>query len=219
MARQRYRLRFVKKGNLCFIGHRDLLRAIERLVSRAKAPVAMSQGFHPKPRVSYLSALPLGFSSDDEAMEIILDEALEPEELLARFNSASVDGLHFTRCVPLGEQNPKQKAVSFSYDMTIPAELREFVSERIAAFLAADAVEVVKANGKTVDARPATLDLRLEDDNRLFMTIVAQSGPEAGVREILEFLGLAPQLFRTVFPNRNKSTIEDELNAANPSLA
>ena len=93
MVRQRYRLRFAKKGNLCFIGHRDLLRTIERLICRAKAPVAMSQGFHPKPRVSYLSALPLGFSSDDEAMEIILDEALAPEELLERFNSASVDAL------------------------------------------------------------------------------------------------------------------------------
>ena len=217
MARQRYRLRFVKKGNLCFIGHRDLLRTIERLICRAKLPVAMSQGFHPKPRVSYLSALPLGFSSDDEAMEIILDEALVPEELLERFNSASVDGLSFLRCVPLGDLNPKQKAVSFSYDMTIPAELRESVSERIAEFLAADAVEVVKANGKTVDARPVVLDLRLDDD-RLFMTIAAQSGPEAGVCEILEPLGLAPQLFRTVFPNRNKSTIEDELNAENPSL-
>ena len=217
MVRQRYRLRFAKKGNLCFIGHRDLLRTIERLICRAKAPVAMSQGFHPKPRVSYLSALPLGFSSDDEAMEIILDEALAPEELLERFNSASVDGLTFLRCVPLGEQNPKQKAVSFSYDMTIPAELRESVAERIEKFLAADVVEVVKANGKTVDARPVVLDLRLVDD-RLLMTVAAQDGPEAGVREILEPLGLASQLFRTVFPNRNRSTIEDELNAANPSL-
>ncbi|MBR4102746.1 MAG: DUF2344 domain-containing protein, partial [Thermoguttaceae bacterium] len=32
MVRRRYRLRFRKKGNLCFIGHRDLLRAMERLL-------------------------------------------------------------------------------------------------------------------------------------------------------------------------------------------
>ena len=90
MVRRRYRLRFSKRGNLRFIGHRDLLRAVERVLRRARLPVAMSQGFHPKPRVSYLSALPLGFSSDDEAMELILDEELSPDDLLARLNASSV---------------------------------------------------------------------------------------------------------------------------------
>ena len=59
----------------------------------------MSQGFHPKPRVSYLSALPLGFSSDDEAMELILDEELSPDDLLARLNASSVVGLDFLSAI------------------------------------------------------------------------------------------------------------------------
>ncbi len=217
-TRQRYRLRFVKQGNLCFIGHRDLLRAIERLLRRARLPVAFSQGFHPKPRVSYLSALPLGFSSDDEAMELILEEKLSCEELLTRLNSVSVAGLRFFRAVFLEDGRPKQQAYAFSYDMTIPAELRDDVARRVEEFLAADSVEVVKANGKTVDARPVVLELRLEDAT-LFMTIAAQSGPEAGVREILEYLNLGSQLFRSIFPNRNKSTIVDELTEGSQLLA
>ncbi len=185
---------------------------IERLLRRAELPVAMSQGFHPKPRVSYLSALPLGFSSVDEAMEIVLNDELTSEDLLERLNSASVPGLSFTRCVPLDGQTPKQKAVSFSYDVTYPPELNAVVAERIAAFLAAESVEVVKKrNGKKVDARPVVLELRQEGDTSLRMTLATQSGPEAGVREILGILGLESQLFRTVFPSRIKSTIEDEI--------
>ncbi len=174
----------------------------------------MSQGFHPKPRVSYLSALPLGFSSDDEAMELILDEDLAPEELLDRLNAASVEGLRFVRAVPLADKAPKQQAYSFSYDMIYPTERRADVAERIAAFLAAESVELVKANGKTVEARQVVDDLRLDGDSVLRMTIASQSGPEAGVREILGYLGLDEFLFRSIFPNRNKSTIEDELFSA-----
>ncbi len=195
-----------------------MLRAIERLLRRAKLPVAFSQGFHPKPRVSYLSALPLGFSSDDEAMELILEEKLSCEELLTRLNSVSVPGLRFTRAVFLEEGGPKQQAFAFCYDMTIPSELRDEVARRVEEFLAADSVEVVKANGKTVEARPVVLDLRL-DGSTLFMTIAAQSGPEAGVREILDYLNLGSQVFRTIFPNRNRSIVVDELDEKATLLA
>ena len=102
--------------------------------------------------------------------------------------------------------------------MTIPSELRDEVARRVEEFLAADSVEVVKANGKAVEARPVVLDLRL-DGSTLFMTIAAQSGPEAGVREILDYLNLGSQLFRTIFPNRNRSIVVDELDEKATLLA
>ena len=157
MARRRYRLRFSKRGNLRFIGHRDLLRAVERVLRRARLPVAMSQGFHPKPRVSYLSALPLGFSSDDEAMELILEEELSPDELLARLNSSSVVGLDFLSAIVLDDKTPKQQASSFSYEMRIPEGLVPSVRERIVEFLGRESFEVEKSNGKFVDARAPVL--------------------------------------------------------------
>jgi radical SAM-linked protein len=201
MVRRRYRLRFRKKGNLCFIGHRDLLRAMERLLRRADLPVAKSQGFHPKPKVSYISALPLGFASDDEAMELVLDEDWAPETLLERMNAASVPGLEFWQATPLDDKAPKAQAAAFEYEMTVPESKREVASAKIAEFLAATSVEVVKSNGKTVDARPAVLEMTL-DGETLRMKIAAQDGPEAGVREILSVLELDGELFRSIFPNR-----------------
>ena len=204
MVRRRYRLRFCKRGNLCFIGHRDLLRAMERILRRAELPVAKSQGFHPKPRVSYLSALPLGFSSDDD---------WPSETLLSRLNNASVDGLEFLRAVPLEEGAPKQQALAFSYVMTVPEELAADVREKIAAFLAADSYEVEKSNGKLIDARPPVKALSLEGST-LRLVLAAQTGPEAGVREILVCLGLADRLFRSIFPNRDRCYIVDEEQGA-----
>ena len=209
MARRRYRLRFSKRGNLRFIGHRDLLRAVERVLRRARLPVAMSQGFHPKPRVSYLSALPLGFSSDDEAMELILEEELSPDELLARLNSSSVVGLDFLSAIVLDDKTPKQQASSFSCEMRIPEGLVPSVRERIVEFLGRESFEVEKSNGKFVDARAPVLAMTLQGDSLEF-TLAAQSGPEVGAREILTCLGLGAELYRSIFPNRSKSTIRDE---------
>ncbi len=209
MARRRYRLRFSKRGNLRFIGHRDLMRAMERLMRRAELPIAKSQGFHPKPRVSYLSALPLGFSSDDEAMELILEEDWLPEVLLQKLNDASVEGLEFLRAVPLEEGAPKQQALAFSYEATVPEELVDELTGKISDFMSAESVEVVKANGKTVDARAPVKELAL-DGSTLRFVLSAQSGPEAGAREIFALLGLDSLLFRTIFPNRNRTYIADE---------
>ena len=210
MVRRRYRLRFSKKGNLRFIGHRDLLRAIERILRRARLPVAMSQGFHPKPRVSYLSALPLGFSSDDEAMELVLDEDLPASETLARLNAASVDGLEFLSARALKEDDPKQQPRSFVYEIDVPTELVDATRERLRAFMALATRPFEKANGKVVDARPPVASATLDDGGALTFELLAQTGPEVGAREILACLDLDGELFRSIFPNRKRSLIADE---------
>lgn len=176
---------------------------------RAALPVAKSQGFHPKPRVSYLSALPLGFSSDDEAMELILEEDLPADDLLSRLNAATVDGLDFLKVVPLDEKTPKQQPKAFEYEADVPERLCAALTEKIASFMNEKSVEVVKANGKTIDARPHVLELELTD-SRLRLLLAAQTGPEAGVREIFSCIGLDAELFRTIFPKRTRSYIVDE---------
>lgn len=207
MARRRFRLRFGKQGNLRFIGHRDLMRTVERLLRRARLKVATSQGFHPKPRASYLSALPLGFSSCDEAMELILEEETSAEDLLARLNAASVPGLTFFSACVLDEKTPKQKARSFAYEMRIPVARVAETRAKVAEFLASETFPVVKSNGKELDARPCVLDLALDGDALRF-TIAAQTGPEVGPRELLACLGLSAELYRTIFPMRVRSTLE-----------
>ena len=168
---------------------------------------AYNHGFSP---FGYHHALPLGFSSDDEAMELILEEAWPAQVLLDKLNAVSVDGLEFLQAVPLEDKTPKQQALAFSYDMTVPNHLVDGLRDKIASFMNAASVEVVKANGKTVDARPPVKELTL-DGATLRLVLSAQSGPEAGAREILACLGLGDELFRAIFPNRARSYIADEM--------
>ena len=73
----RLRVRFSKTGKIRFIGHRDVARVIERAVRRTGLPVAYSEGFSPRMRMSFGLALPTGYESDGEFVELpLVDSAL-----------------------------------------------------------------------------------------------------------------------------------------------
>jgi radical SAM-linked protein len=204
MARQRIRIRFSKLGRLKFIGHKDLLRTLEALFRRARLPLAMSNGFHPKVKMSFPTALALGYESLDEVLELEMNESADPvdvDTLLAHLNRHSLEGLTFLSARLLQEEK-KARLASSVFQMTLPAELRQPTAERIKFFLAKTSVVVSKANRKPVDVRAAVLQLVLDDAGTLTVELQTQTGPEAGIKEVLTVLGLERELFVTLFPKR-----------------
>ena len=212
VVRHRVQIRFSKSGNLRYIGHRDLLRTMERLLRRAQLPVSMSEGFHPKVRMSFPSALALGVAGEEEVVELDLTEPVATEEVLEKLNGASCAGLAFLSVVPVHAGRTKAVHVASIFEMTIPCELVEITVLKLAAFLAETTILVVKHNGKMVDARAAVNNMTLIG-NRLQMELTATAGADAGFREVLEVLGHREQLFRTIFPIRTKVVLADQLNS------
>ena len=84
MERHRIRIRFRKEDDLRLISHRDLVRTWERLLRRAGLRLSMTEGFHPKPRMNFPSALALGIAGHDELLELELAEPLSADELRGR---------------------------------------------------------------------------------------------------------------------------------------
>jgi radical SAM-linked protein len=214
MPRQRIRIRFSKHDRLKFVGHNDLLRTLEALFRRARLPLAMSSGFHPKVRMSFPSALALGFESTDEVLELEMNDVAEPVDcnvLLADLNRHSLVGLTFLSARLLNEGEKKGCLVSSTYRLTVTPELRKQTAERIAPFLAESSVIVSKANGKHVDVRSAVLQLVFDETTgELTVELRSQTGPEAGVKEMLAVLGLNKELFVSVFPKRICCRLADE---------
>lgn len=87
------RLRLAKQGDARFIGHLDLMRAIERAVRRAGLPVALTEGFHPHYRISYGPALPLGATSTAEYADVGLKGDCPGTEFVLRLNDQLAGGL------------------------------------------------------------------------------------------------------------------------------
>ncbi len=70
---------YEKRGNFRFLSQRELVKALERALRRAELPLSFTRGYHPKPRVSFPRALPVGIESEAEEFAFALREEL-PED-------------------------------------------------------------------------------------------------------------------------------------------
>lgn len=75
---QRLRIRFSRGQELKFISHLDIMRLWQRALNRAGIPLAYSEGFHPRPRISLAAPLAVGVTSEAELMDITLARPASP---------------------------------------------------------------------------------------------------------------------------------------------
>ena len=81
------RIKYTKGEEVRFISHLDHIRVLERAVRRAELPIVYSQGFNPRPRISYLTkALKVGEASNSCEADLQLEQHLKPEEVRSRLN-------------------------------------------------------------------------------------------------------------------------------------
>jgi len=156
---QKLRLRYAKRGPLRFASHRDLARALERALRRARVPMAFSAGFSPHPKVSYVGAAPTGAASEAEYVEIGLAERRDPEEVRAALDASLPPGIDVLECVEaLGPGSLADRIDAATWRVELPGVAPAELAAAVDAFLAADVVTVEKRtkNGlRDIDARPA----------------------------------------------------------------
>src|ERR1019366_4196594 len=73
-AEMRIRFRFAKLGKIRFTSQRDVARMWERALRRAALPLAYTEGFSPRPQLSFGLALPTGCESLAEYLDVVLDD-------------------------------------------------------------------------------------------------------------------------------------------------
>lgn len=189
--RYRYRMRFAKRGDLRWIGHQDLLRLLERALRRAELKLGMSQGFHPKPRMSFPSALALGMEGHAEVMEFELTEPLPVTDVAARLRAEFPADLAVLSLDLLPHFSNKAVVIAASYSIAIPFDRRMEIAAAIADWTAGPIRLVAKkGSDRMVDPRRGLTKIEIRDGTLEF----AQCFPEAtGVspRDVLMALGLA----------------------------
>lgn len=74
----RVRVRFSKQGKVRWTSHRDVARMWERALRRAAIPVALTEGFNPRPKLSFGLALSTGYESVAEYLDVELAPGFTP---------------------------------------------------------------------------------------------------------------------------------------------
>jgi radical SAM-linked protein len=106
------RMKFSKHGKVRFVGHRDVARAFERAFRIAELPIAFTQGFSPRPRVSFGLALSVGYESEAEYLDVELTHPVDLD-LAAVLTDALPEGIVVEGVAPLADRAPAlQEAVT-----------------------------------------------------------------------------------------------------------
>jgi radical SAM-linked protein len=90
------RIRYTKYGKVRFTSHRDMARVWERNLRKIGFPVAYSEGFSPRPKLSFGLALPTGAESDGEYFDISVDPSWDRaalDELPSQLNAVLPAGI------------------------------------------------------------------------------------------------------------------------------
>ncbi len=163
----RIRVRFSKFGKIRFTSHRDVARIWERALRRAELPIAYTEGFSPRPKLSFGLALSTAYESYGEYLDVALrDEEgmveIDVDGLPARLAPALPEGIEVQAVValPAGADSLQQAVTSCTWHIEVGRPGPSAVGAGLDRALAAPELVVSRVRkGHTVvdDVRPAIL--------------------------------------------------------------
>jgi radical SAM-linked protein len=195
----RARIVFSKQGALRYTGHLDLHRLWERAMRRADLPLSYSQGFHPQPKISLASALPLGFSSRGEVLDVRFNNEIPTEEIVSRLKDSLPPDIQVTHVESVDEREPalQTQVLSATYDvhLTEPVDGTD-LTRKVEELMMSESLPRER-RGKFYDLRPLIeiLDVITEADGKVWMQmkLAARDGATGRPEEVLNALGIEPE--------------------------
>lgn len=183
-------LRLRKGVEVKYLSHRDFVRAFELSLRRAQIPVAYSEGFNPRIKMSFGNALGLGVTSEDERIQLELSVEWSPSEVMDVLNSKLPKGMEIVAAevVPEGVKSPLTRMNASEYQMSASCDDGcdlATVKSVIEKLLAASEIRVIREREggvKELDIRPHLLsaDVEQETEKTLSIRIGLVSGNTGG---------------------------------------
>jgi radical SAM-linked protein len=197
----RIRITFVKQGALRYTGHLDLHKLWERAARRAELPLAYSQGFHPQPKMNMAAALPLGFSSRCEVIDMKLEHDIPLDDLPTRLNTTLPSGLQVVDVEQVDERAPtlQTQVLSAEYEVTLTEAVDEpELKRKIDSVIGSKSIPRER-RGKNYDLRPLIEELSLTPSPSpvgsgelcIHLRLTAREGATGRPEEVLDVLGIA----------------------------
>ncbi len=175
----RVRIRFAKVGKIRWTSHRDTARMWERAFRRVGLPLAWTNGFSPRPRVSFGLALPTGYESVAEYLDLELagdssaagDPDVDITALPATLSAALPLGVDAMAAMVIDDRaaSLQEQVTSCTWRLAVtPSDVSAQITEadlatRVQRVLDAGSVVVTrqrKGSEVTDDIRPGILSLR-----------------------------------------------------------
>ncbi|RMH72254.1 MAG: TIGR03960 family B12-binding radical SAM protein [Gemmatimonadetes bacterium] len=169
----KYRFKLTRDERFRFISHRDFMEIINKALRRSELPLAYTQGYSPRPKISFGPSLPLGMSSFAEYFDLQLNE--EIDHLRDRFNRVLPDGIAVQHVKLIAGKVPSLSAVVDTAVYTV-AGLECPTPHQVESFLAQDEIWVErngkKKRRKSINIRPLIHDITVQPENGIWQLVL-----------------------------------------------
>ncbi|MEW5908204.1 MAG: TIGR03960 family B12-binding radical SAM protein [Thermodesulfobacteriota bacterium] len=189
-----YRILYSKKEEARFFGHLEMVRLITQGMRRAEIPLRYSEGFHPKPKISFDDPLPLGMESEGEFFYFWGTEGLPLVETLERLNRQMPTGLHLLDLKIMDEEEKVLRPALLSYRILLE---EDFDENAVSEFNKSESVLMIRKNRKgglkEFDLKDIIKEMKQLAPNRLFLSILNDPGKTIRPAEILSAVFKLPE--------------------------
>jgi radical SAM-linked protein len=168
---------------------------------RANLPLAYSQGYNPRPKITLASALPLGYTSDFELVDFWLEKDLALDDVNGALEKALPPGIIITDLATIENTIPKLQTQTLSSTFQVSIfDWTPDLEKTVKKTLLADEIILEKfRKGKLrrKNLRETIIKLIIIEPNslgqqRLEMVLQAEEGKTGRPDNLLEKMGIDP---------------------------
>ncbi|MBP7737401.1 MAG: TIGR03960 family B12-binding radical SAM protein [Spirochaetes bacterium] len=185
----RMRVRFAKTGLARFIPHIDFMEIVKRALRMAEAPVAMTQGFNKRERLSAGFPTPLGVESEAELVDVDLYGAMAGD-ILNLLNASLPEGIAATAIRSLDMKATSLMAVTgvIEYRVTAASGIGAVINGLAAE---PDFVKHGKRLDRVVSFNTVVHSYDREGESSIVLRLYAGSGESVRIDDAVKVLAAA----------------------------
>ncbi len=188
-------LSYSKLGEAKYYGHLELVNIFLRALKRAGIGVKFTEGFHPKPKVSFDDPLPIGLESEHENITVTVPVDVDAQSVVQALNGNLPAGLKVFRdeSAPIRSDPKAPKASTYH----VALHEGKFDSNALASFTRCSdfTIEIEDRKGKLkkIDLKDMVLDIDLIDSKHLQMLLRSEPGKMLRPANVLSHVFNLPQ--------------------------
>jgi len=170
---KRVQINYAKEGPARFLSHLETVDVFVRALRRIGLEIRSSQGFHPMPKISFASPLPVGLTSRDEYLEVELIEPPEVNKIRLSLSQALPRGFKVLDLLesPLNQARPKAVGSKFhitAREAVFSSKTYEQMNERSAIIVTKQG----KKGTRRIDLKPLIRELKVLTGRELEITLL-----------------------------------------------
>jgi radical SAM-linked protein len=198
LVSSRIQIVFAKGTEARFLSHHDLMATWEYALRRGRLPVALSEGYTPRPRISLAAPLPTGYLGERELAEVVLREPVDPSDVVASLRHAFPAGITVlaAREIDAGVKPAAARLGAAVYRAELAAPI-ERLTEQLTELMDRSSliVDEERTDGqRRRDVRSSLLGLWANGDRRFWLrTRLGGEGGTARPEHVLQLLELPDQ--------------------------